>query len=138
MIISYGYPILLDNDKENYIFEYALYNSIYKQLWTIGILGTFVVASFGPNNILGSFLSSRIWIPFSKLSYGLYLMHWGVLIISFANSSDLMRPTSFNIVRTFSSKRFNLFTFIMQFSGKSIYFRHYNIACSRFHIIFLA
>lgn len=68
--------IFYDPDHEYNPLESATYAALNRVAWSAGVIGIIFVATFGSLNIVNQILGAKIWIPFSKLSYAAFLVHF--------------------------------------------------------------
>ncbi|KAL5006773.1 hypothetical protein ScPMuIL_015579 [Solemya velum] len=53
----------------------ALYNAIGRQAWALGLCWVIFACSTGYGGVVNSFLSWSAWLPVTRLTYGIYLVH---------------------------------------------------------------
>ena len=49
---------------------------------------------------MGKFLSAKFWIPFSRLTFNVYLIHFFALTVMFAGAEGNIHYDFFNVVST--------------------------------------
>lgn len=60
------------------VFSYFLGN---RALWILPVLGSSLIIIFcTPNDITGKILSTKLFVFIGKISYSLYLWHWGIIV----------------------------------------------------------
>ncbi len=60
--------------------EFAgFYAGLFRSAWAVGVAGTILLCAHGCGGIINTFLSWRMWVPLSRLTYVTYLIHEFVL-----------------------------------------------------------
>jgi len=53
-----------------------------RSLWILPVIGSFLIILFcTPNDIIGKILSTKLFVFIGKISYSLYLWHWGIIVL---------------------------------------------------------
>jgi len=79
----------------------ALYIAIHRIVWTSLIAWLVFSCSTGRAKTLSSFLSHSMFIPISRLSYSIYLVHLPVIMFRALNLRHTIEWTDQNIVSSF-------------------------------------
>uniref|UniRef100_A0A0N5APQ7 NRF domain-containing protein n=1 Tax=Syphacia muris TaxID=451379 RepID=A0A0N5APQ7_9BILA len=58
----------------------SLYSGLSRILWGLSLAYITVACHYGYGGLIGKFISSRYWIPFGRLSFSVYLLHFCVII----------------------------------------------------------
>lgn len=65
-----------NQNREYSTLESATYGALNRAVWSIGIVGIIFVATCGSVPLLHEILSWKMWIPFSKLTYAAFIIHF--------------------------------------------------------------
>lgn len=76
----------------------ALYVAIHRIIWTSLVAWIVFAAATGRAKLLSNFLSHSIFIPLSRLSYSIYLVHLPVIMFRALNLRHTLEWTDSNIV----------------------------------------
>lgn len=74
-LIFVQYPFHQENGDDYAVIYSASYEALKRILWSLAILWIIIACQLSHGGIAGRILSSEMWLPISKLSYCLYLMH---------------------------------------------------------------
>lgn len=87
--------VFCDHNREYNAFQSALYAALSRVFWAVGNSGVLFVITHGSINTVKKILSSKVWVPLSKLSYAAYVVH-----IQFEMRTTAMTtsPIDFNVV----------------------------------------
>ncbi|KAG5680166.1 hypothetical protein PVAND_009691 [Polypedilum vanderplanki] len=80
-IIFIQYPLHQLNFKEISIFYDATYDSFKSILWCVSLMWIIIACKLNYGGIIKRFLSLSIWLPISKLSFCIYLIHLPIQVI---------------------------------------------------------
>lgn len=78
--------IIQQMDHINTTIESAIYLSLIRTIWPIGLALMVLICVRGYGGPLNTFLSSASWLPLCRLSYAIYIVHMPVLIVLTASS----------------------------------------------------
>lgn len=73
------YP--LSQDENPSILDEALYNMFSRLLWSLGICYIIFACIHGYGGPINWFLSLEFWLPLSRLSFAMYLVHFEIMLI---------------------------------------------------------
>ncbi|XP_075243252.1 O-acyltransferase like protein-like [Convolutriloba macropyga] len=79
----------------------ALYNSVSRTVWGIGLAWIVFACMHGYGGMINSFLSWKVWIPFSRLTYLVYLLHPLVITYMVAASQTKFHYNNVNYASQF-------------------------------------
>jgi len=74
-IIFIQYPLRQENFRENPLIADALYEGFQPLSWGLALGWIIIACHLSRDNIVRRFLSLSLWLPISKLSYCIYLLH---------------------------------------------------------------
>lgn len=95
-IVFAQYPLLQENFKEiNLVFD-AIYDSLKALVWCMAIGWIILACHLSHGGIVKRFLTLSVWIPISKLSFCIYLMH---VPVQFIYLSSMRAPMYFSQFR---------------------------------------
>lgn len=76
LAVTFGaYPLHQENFKENPFIADALYDSLKRISWCLALAWIIIACHLTYGGIVKQFLSLSIWLPISKLSFCIYLIH---------------------------------------------------------------
>ncbi|KAL7035543.1 hypothetical protein ACKWTF_008434 [Chironomus riparius] len=90
------YPLQQENYMENSIHADATYNAFRRVCWCLSISWIVIACHQNCAGFVKKFLSLSIWLPISKLSYCIYLLHLPIQLVLL---SSLRQPQHFTDVR---------------------------------------
>ncbi|KAH6934096.1 hypothetical protein HPB50_020034 [Hyalomma asiaticum] len=70
-------------------------------LWSISVAWITLTCSTGRGGLVNNFLSWNAFVPLSKLSYGVYVIHWPLLTLMMLSSRERVDSSNFNRVTLF-------------------------------------
>ncbi|CAB3987618.1 Hypothetical predicted protein [Paramuricea clavata] len=84
MLLVYGphKSILPGAEKWNKA-ENVLFGTFHRFLWGLVLVWVTYACHYGAGGLVQKFLSARFWIPLSRLTYNVYLIHYIILILMF-------------------------------------------------------
>lgn len=94
IVICLTYP-LEQLDAEFQPFHHGLYDGLGRVCWSISLCYIIFACAHNAGGVLNRFLSHPLWVPFSRLSYSIYLVHIPVLIATTARMK-----TPFNVTHS--------------------------------------
>lgn len=109
----FSYRVFQDVDYEFIDWWEAFYAGIGRHIWAGGICWIIYASVYGCGGWLGTFLSLPIFIPFGRISYSIYLVHY---IYEYMRLSSIRVPNYFDDVRTVRTRPFLLFFFFYTYT----------------------
>lgn len=80
--VTFGqYPLQQENFKENLLVADAVYDSLKRISWCLAVGWIIIACQMSYGGIVKRFLSLPIWLPISKISFSIYLIHVPVQLI---------------------------------------------------------
>lgn len=67
-------------------YESAVYAAFHRTAWSLGTIGVLIGTSYGAFPLLQRFLSWKPFVPLSKLTYAVYLVHFQYQLRDIASS----------------------------------------------------
>lgn len=99
LLLDLGYSsVFYDSSRPYNQYESAAYAALSKPLWALATLGVNYVAAFGSLSVVRDFFTSKFWVPFSKLTYSAFLIHWQYQIRTIAVATSPHDLDHFNLV----------------------------------------
>lgn len=80
-VIFGQYPLHQENFKENLVLADAFYESFKRMSWCLSLGWIIIACHFSIGGFVKQFLSLPIWLPISKLSFCMYLIHVPIQLI---------------------------------------------------------
>lgn len=97
LAVTFGqYPLQQENFKENLLIADAVYDSLKRLTWCLAIGWIILACHFSYAGIVKRFLSLPFWLPISKLSFCIYLIHVPIQLIFL---SSIRAPQHFSNFR---------------------------------------
>lgn len=84
-VIFSQYPLQQENFKENPLIADAIYDSMKRISWCLSLAWIILACHLSYGGIVKKFLSLPIWLPISKLSFCIYLVHLPVQLVYLAS-----------------------------------------------------
>lgn len=84
-VIIGQYPLQQENFKENPLIADAAYDAMKRISWCLSLSWIILACHLSYGGIVRQFLSLSIWLPISKLSFSIYLVHLPVQLIYLAS-----------------------------------------------------
>ncbi|CAG9789247.1 unnamed protein product [Diatraea saccharalis] len=78
--------------------EGTLYVMLNRPVWAVGVAIIILTCCFGKVPLVNSFLEWYPWVPLSRLAYGIYLVHYIIIIRNVGISRQSLYYDNFNIV----------------------------------------
>ncbi|KAH0551860.1 hypothetical protein KQX54_002256 [Cotesia glomerata] len=82
----FTYRIYQQEDYQWNIYWETFQAAFARNIWAFGVCWIIYVSALGHGGILSKFLSLPIYLPFSRLSYSMYLLHYQIQTIRIASS----------------------------------------------------
>lgn len=95
-IIFAQYPLHQENFKEISPFADATYSSLHGIFWCLAMAWVIIACHLTNNGVVERFLSLSVWLPISKLSFCIYLMH---IPVQFIYLSSIRTPAYVSYLR---------------------------------------
>lgn len=95
-VVFAQYPLLQENFEENHLVFDAIYYSLKAIAWCLAIAWIILTCQLSHGGIVQRFLSLSIWLPISKLSFCIYLIH---VPVQFVYLSSMRAPMYFSQFR---------------------------------------
>lgn len=92
------YPLQQENSTENPLIADAIYESLKGFFWSLALGWTIIACHLSFGGFIKKFFSLPIWLPISKLSFCIYLVHIPVQLLY---SASIRHPSYFSHYRTF-------------------------------------
>lgn len=73
----------------------GIYSSTSRIIWALSLAWVVVACSSGKGGVMGTVLSSRIWLPWSRLTYAAYLIHPVVMAVFYGSRHSTFEFSSF-------------------------------------------
>lgn len=99
-VIFSQYPLLQENFKEINPVADALYESLKRLAWCLSMGWVILACHLSHADIVKRFLSLSVWLPISKLSFGIYLIHVPIMFVAV---SSMRAPQYFSHFTAFNS-----------------------------------
>lgn len=90
-----------NNGWETSAFVNAIYSSTHRTVWCIGLSWIVYACITGQGGFINSFLSWKGFIPMSRLTFMVYLVHPWLIWIYMGNARQLVDTTHYTGVRVF-------------------------------------
>lgn len=82
LAVTFGqYPLQQENFKDNPLFADALYDSLKRISWCLALGWVILACHLSQGGIVKKFLSLPIWLPVSRLSFCIYLIHMPIQLV---------------------------------------------------------
>lgn len=94
---------------------YALYTSLSRIGWALALAYVIYACVHGYGGPVNWFLSLSFWLPLSRLSYSIYILHFPVIFIIMASAQTPYYLTEFSAVRILSQLK--LYPFVSYWSN---------------------
>lgn len=95
-----NYP-LSQTDNHPTPLEFALYASLSRVAWSLALAYIIYACVHGYGGPVNWFLSLSFWLPLSRLSYAIYILHFPVILISMCSAQVPYYISEFSAVCTF-------------------------------------
>lgn len=87
MLTSMVSGIVFYNPYHKYnAYEAGAYAALHRAMWSLGTVGILIATSYGTMPLLQRFLSWKPFVPLSKLTYGVYLVHFSYQLRNIASA----------------------------------------------------
>lgn len=100
-VIFSQYPLHQENFEENPLIADASFDAFSRVAWCLSVGWIIIACQLGYGGIIKRFLSLSIWLPISKLSFGIYLTHVLIQLIDRASMRTLPYFTNFVAIYKF-------------------------------------
>ncbi|XP_062898086.1 O-acyltransferase like protein [Mobula hypostoma] len=99
VVVALGYA--LDDSVESYSVAPVLYQSLHRIAWAAAVGWIILVCEKGHAGFVGTFLSSKLWIPLANISYACFLIHPAVIDMYSGLQETLLHYTDINMFYLF-------------------------------------
>lgn len=103
VVIICHYQLQQENFKENPLIFDAAYDSLKRICWCLAIAWIILACHLSYGGIVKRFLSLSIWLPISKLSFCIYLVHLPVQIMYLASLRSPIFFSDYRAIHKFSA-----------------------------------
>jgi len=100
-IVFAQYPLMQEHFKDNPVIADATFESLKRILWSLSIGWIIMACQFNYGNIIKRFLSLSIFLPISKISYCLYLIHLPIQLIFLSSIRSPQFFSNFRAIHKF-------------------------------------
>lgn len=101
--VIFGPYSMSNSEYETTITIAVTYEVFSRVFWSFSIGWIVFACQFGYGGPINSILSAKIWTPFSRLTYSMYLLHFVVQIIIFGSSKTEISGSNFDAILMFWS-----------------------------------
>ncbi|XP_055308952.1 O-acyltransferase like protein-like [Sitodiplosis mosellana] len=100
VVVFFRYP-LQQTDSTATPLEYALYDALSRIVWSIALFYIVFACVNKYGGCLNWFLSHPLWLPLSRLSFSIYLLHYYVTVVIMGGTKTAPVFTEWNLICTF-------------------------------------